>query len=915
MPRLFSVVASVSFLLFLVLTSSALAQSGRYEIRGIVADSAGESLPGATVVALAADSTILSFGVTRASGEFRLDRVPAGDLLLQVTFLGFEQHTQSITITDSSLDVGEIILNEADMQFDELFVTGDHIPLLMRRDTLDYNAMAFRVPPNANVEELLRRLPGIDVDTDGTIRAQGEVVSRLLVDGREFFSSDPTMATRNLPADAVERVQVYDRQSDTAELTGLDDGAGERTINLQLREDRRSGMFGNLTGAVGDPERFEVRGNVNRFSPGSQLALIANANNVNQEGFQMSDAFSFAGGSFGGGMMQFLPTSSGQADGFSTTLSGGLNFNRDFGPNTVLQSSYLVYYRDRERASELLQRDVADGPLSSLITEDNLTNDTEMNHRLRLDLKHTFDEGHDLQFITNARLGTNSSDSERFRITERLDGDASNTNSRLYDSSSNTLTGNAQLIYRRRLAPGRTIVAEAHSSLERYDADSDLETITRFLEGGNELTTEEIHQIQDQLRNQQSHRQKLTYTEPLGRRQLLEFEVEHNLVMEDRDYATFDVVDGTPVINPQLSTAFDRSYRQLRGSAGFRHSVDPINLSFGVIAQHTNLDNPTIADAPTFLHILPRASLRYQFAQQTHLNLNYSTSTREPSMRDMQPFVETSDPLNLYVGNPSINPTYNHNVWLSFFHFDAFAMSNLFANVGFSYMNNAIVSSRSIDEDLRQISTVENVDGLWSANMNLYYGHPIRRLGIRVNLSASPTYNYNVEFVNAERNESNLFRSSFGVALENLTKDVLDVQVSATYTYNDVRYTLNPVLNRSYLNRSFFGSATYEFLPGWRIGSRINYHMYSAEVFGSARNVPLWGAHLSWMPPGLRSEIRLEGHDLLNQNIGMNFTNTASYIREQRTASLGRFIMIKWIYNLTGQSSTPSGPRTMIIGG
>lgn len=899
------ILAGAAFLLFL--SSPALAQSGRYDVRGMVVDSTDVGIPGATVVALAADSTILSFGITRNNGEFRIERVPVGEHLLQITFLGFQQHTESLTVSDEHVDVGTIVLHEAIFQFDELVVTGDHIPLLMRRDTLDYNAAAFRVPPNANVEELLRRLPGVDIDHDGTIRAQGEVVQRLLVDGREFFGTDPTVAMRNLPADAVERVQVYDRQSDTAELTGVDDGARERTMNLELKEDRRAGIFGNLSGAAGDPERYELRGTINRFSPGNQFSVIANANNINQTGFQISDVMSFSGGSFNSGMMQMMPLSSGASGGYSTTISGGINFNRDIGSSTTIQSSYLLYHLDRDQNVELFQRDVAGGPLSSDVTENSTTNDTQLNHRLRLDAEHTFSDGHELQLIANAQLGGTTSESQRFRTTERLEGDTHIANERAYNWNSNTLTGDMALTYRLRISPGRTIVAEARTGINRYDMDSHLETLSTF-QSGNEITQEEIRQLQDQFRTQYTNSQEIIYTEPLGRRQLLEFEIEHRTVSENRDYDTFDIENGEPVINDPLSINFDRSYRQLYGSTLFRHSVDPLVLSFGVAVQHTSHTNPTLDDPTNFLHVLPRASLNYSFAQQTRLSMNYSTRTQEPSMREIQPFVENSDPLNIYVGNPEIQPTYYHSIGANFVHYDAFSMSNLFLNVSFNYLQNAIISSRTVEDNLLQSSTVTNVDGPWSMFMYAHYGRPFRPLRVRMNVSIQPNYNYGIEYVNAERNESYLFRLPLTLALDNTNKDVIDFQGGATFTFNDVRYTLNEVLNRSYVNRTFFGRASYEFIPNWRIMARMDYQMYSAEVFGSARNVPLLGAQLSWSVPGLRSELRLEGYDLLNQNLGVSFTNSGSYIREQHTASLGRHIMLKWVYDLTGQpSSQPPG--------
>lgn len=883
------------------------ASAQTFNVTGSVVDTTGAGLGGATVVVLSPDSTLLSFGITRNDGAFRLERVSPGERTLQVTFLGFDQHEQAITVTDGPLDVGAITLREAASELDELVVTADHIPLLVRRDTLDYNAAAFRVPPGANVEDLLRRLPGIEVDRDGTIRAQGEVVRRLLVDGREFFGDDPTVATRNLPADAVERVQVYDRQSETAELTGVDDGQRERTVDLQLKEDRRAGMFGNLNGAVGDPERFLASGTVNRFSPSTQVSVIGNANNLNRQNFSVQEYASFLGG-FDRlqGAWGFAPVSGDNApsDGFSTTLSGGLNLNRDFGEHTIIESSYLLYVLDRERAVDVVQREALGGASAAQTLENSLTDDRQTSHRFRLNARHTFSEGHDFRFQSNARFSGTTSDSFRDRLTER---DATTTdNARRYDWTSNTLYGTATLTYRRRLAPGRTIVAEAVSQVQRDGFDTDLETTTRFFRDGALLTTEEIRQLQDQQRDQLTLSQSLTYTEPLSRRQLLEFQAEHVRGAEARDFATFDLVGGEPVLNDPLSLDFDRAYRHVRGGVTYRRSVEPLTLGAGVRLQATDLESPVPGTASrVFVRPLVQMNAQYAFGPQSRLVFNYSTSTREPSLREMQPLVETNDPLFRFVGNPTVRPLFQHTIWTFIQHYDPFTTAATTASLRFTYNMSDIVTTRAVDEQLRQTTSVTNADGTWTLSGYVYHARPFRSIRTRAALTLSPTYSRSLEFVNGERNASIWLRPSATLTLDNLDKEVLDLRAGGAVSYNDVRYSLTPGLDRTWVQPSAFANVDVRFAEHWRVGSDVNAQFYPAEVFGAARTVTLLGAHLSWTLPGTRSELRLEGFDLLNQNLGVEYSSTAQFVREQRTASLGRHMMLRWVYTLGTQGAQP----------
>lgn len=908
-------ISVLSCLVLVLSLENAVAQTGRFEVSGVVMDSTEVGLSGATVMVMEPDSTLISFGITRQDGIFRLGRVPAGNLLLQVTFVGYEPHTQPLSISNQSLDVGRIMLTESAASLEELMVTADHIPVLVRRDTLDYNAAAFRLPPNANVEELLRRLPGMEVDADGTIRAQGEVVRRILVDGREFFGSDPTIATRNLQADAVERVQVYDRRSDAAELTGIDDGRSERTVNLQLREDRRRGAFGNLSGALGDPGRYETRGNVNRFSPGLQTSVILNVNNINRQSFNFQDYSSFVGGHqnlafTSGRFASQLPLGDGTSDGFSTTASGGLNVNYDFSPKTTIRTSYIAHFVDRSVDQISLQQELAGVQAGAFIATQSDEQSRRLNHRLEVNANHEFGEGHTLRLRSEGSLHDQRQETLDFTQNERPQGTPVNTVDRRYDWTSSTLRNNTTLTYSRRLAPGRTVVAEARSGIDTNAFDTNLEATSRFLQAGDAAGTEELNQLQDQQRRAFENSVRLNYSEPLGRRQLVEFGVQRRTVAERRDFETFDVVDGVPTLNQAQSSDFDRLYSYNTADVSFRRSVDPLTLSLGVGLQQANLRGTTGgADVDrTFVRVLPGGNARYQFSPTANAELWVNTYTREPSMRDLQPFVEVTSPLNTYVGNPDLVPEYHYNVHLRMLSFDQFSSTNIFGNVTFNYVRNSIVTSRSIDENLRRTSTVVNADAAWTAHAWLSYSRPIRPLGVNVLVAGGPTFSRGVEFINSEENRSGILRANLNLSAQTRTQENIIARGGATFTFNNVSYNLNPDLNRAYVNRTFFGEATYQFLPGWRAMLGVDYQLYSREVFGDARAVPLLRSHVAWTVPRSRAEVRLEAHDLLNRNLGVSYTNSESYIRERRTESLGRFLMLRMQYNLGA-----SGRQTRVV--
>ncbi|MGA1495401.1 MAG: carboxypeptidase regulatory-like domain-containing protein, partial [Rhodothermales bacterium] len=349
------------FLAFL-LVGSVRAQD-RFDVTGVVVDSAGVGLQGATVVALTAtDSTLTKFATANSDGVFTLRRVPTGDYVLQITFVGFQTIQKDFSLVDADFDAGRMVMQVQTEELDELVVSAEHIPMVVKRDTLEYNANAFATRPNAVVEDLLRRLPGIEVEADGSIKAQGEDVQKVLVDGKEFFGDDPKIATKNLPAAAIDRVQVYDKKSDMAEFTGVDDGQEQKTINLELKEDAKNGYFGNVSGGYSADGRYDGQASINRFSPTTQLAFIGNVNNVNRQGFSFGDYMSFMGGmgALANGSFRVgdggINIGNDLSDGFSETLALGLNVSRDFGSDTEIRSSYFLSSIENNQVRSILSR-------------------------------------------------------------------------------------------------------------------------------------------------------------------------------------------------------------------------------------------------------------------------------------------------------------------------------------------------------------------------------------------------------------------------------------------------------------------------------------------------------------------------------------------------------------------------------
>ena len=905
---------AILMLLVMAFQTDALAQSNRHEVTGIITDTEDNTLASATVVLLsAADSTIISYGITRADGLFRLRRVPAGAYQLQVTFVGFEPDRRAIEVTDSDLELGRIPLAVSTNELDELVVTDEHIPMVIKRDTLEYNAAAFNVRANANVEELLRRLPGVDVERDGTIRAQGEEVEQVLVDGKEFFGNDPRIATQNLPADAVDKVQVYDKKSDMAEFSGVDDGEESKTINLALKEESKQGYFGNTSGGFGNDEatsRYEGKASINRFSPRTQLSFIGNLNNINQQGFSFGDMMNFMGGlqsmvsgNFSRGDM---PLNTSVSDGFTVTTAAGINFNHDFSAKTSLQSSYFYNAVDNEQDRLVNQQQLIGSTASSNSLQTSLQNMLTQNHRLNLNLQHKFGEGHDIRIRSNLQASQSDLDNRSNRnLSDILQQPVSN-NATLYNSDGTDYGGTASLTYRKKLSSrGRTLVAEARGRLNSGDMNGNLEALNSFFDNaGNVMSSEELFQLQSQLNTTQSNRMKLSWTEPLKNRRSLELHAERRQSTQEQDKEIFDRLNGTNVLNTNLSAALDQTYTYYRGGFNFRINKEYTSFSLGADLQEAQLDgdilDQDIRITNSSTRVLPMASFRHEFSGSTSLELRYRASTREPSMRELQPFSDNSDPINVYTGNPNLKPEYSHSGTLHFMLFDQFSFTNLFGYLQASYTTDKIATARTIDDQFRQNITSVNVDGDWLVTGSMNFGTPIRALGTKINLATQTMYNRGFTFINDAENRSRLLRQTVDLRLENRSKDIIDALIGARLTFNVTKYSLNPDLNANYINRTYYAELTYSLGDHWRFTSGFDYRVFADEVFGDGQQIPIWRAEISRSLMNNKAEIQLVGLDLLNRNVSVNYSNTGNFIQEQRINSLGRYFMLKFVYNLSG---------------
>jgi outer membrane receptor protein involved in Fe transport len=895
-----------------------------YEVSGIVTDSTGAPLERTMVVALALpDSTLTAFATSDGEGAFTLRRVPPGDYLLQLQLTSFATVRTPFSVVDRDIRLEPSVLTVQPYLLDPLVVSVDHVPFRIRGDTLSYNAVAFEVRPNASVEDLLRRLPGFEIDADGTIKVQGEVVEQVLVEGREFFGTDPTVATRGLPADAVQRVEVFDKESDMAEFTGIPDGNERLTLNLLLTDAAQQGTFGEAQTALGASDevaselsladqtvRYDQQLGLYRFSPVTQLALIGSLNNVSRARFSIG-GIGATGGAGGGGRAggggargggESLPAAGAGGGGFTRSGVIGLNGSVQFSDDDWIRSSYFLSDLATEQESDRLQQLLLGSTVASSVSEEGTNLIDRQAHRFDLNAQRHFSAGSILRLRAGLDIDGSATTDATIRSTTNLDGTLVNAETSNTTTESDALAATAAVTWMKRLDDsGRSLIVNLGANLSRPESDG---LLSSFIEvpRGNDVSITEILQSRNESGQVFSNTQRVALTQPLGAGRTLEIFGLRREVREDENRDVFDTSGATPVLVPDLTSGLDQSYGYYRGGVRWNRNTDASRLVLGLEAQRSNLtgtiEGRSESIESSYSHILPSADLRLQLGQSHNVSLGYATSTREPSMEELQPFADNSSPTNVYIGNPDLRPEFSHAVNTDWRYFDAFTFLNVFSFARVSRTADDIVTSRTIDD--RGFQTVQPVNGgtTWSTAAGVNIGRPVHPLGVslsaeyQVNLAKRP------EFVNGDENRSQILGNTVSFQVQNRDKARFDLVVDARFDFNDVSYSLNDELDQSYLNTSWGLKGTVYLDADWTVGGDWRLQQYDPEVFADAQNLSLLNLSISRYILDQRGSVELTAVDIMNESEVVNITTSATAISETRTQALGRYVMLRFNYRL-----------------
>ena len=914
-------------------------------VRGIAFDSLTKQLvPSATITLMQRkDSSLVSFTMSDNSGKFEFTGIQNSDYRLLITHVNYHNSTQFFKVDDEhkNIDLGNVFMYDLSKVLSEVVVTSEAPPVTLVGDTIQYNAGSFRTQPNANVEDLLKKLPGVKVEKDGTVKAQGEKVQKVLVDGKEFFGSDPKIATKNLPADAVDKVQVYDKLSDQAQLTGFDDGNSEKTINLKLKKDKKKGMFGKINAGAGTDGRYAGRLNANSFKGARQMSAIGMGNNINAEGFSFMDVLNFTGAlnqlKNGGGNINvnispddpLAGLLGGNNSGINTTFGGGVNYNNIIGTKTDLQSNYLYSRYNPNRVSHVQRQYFSP---ANVYKQNSYTDNLNNNHRLNFNVDYQIDSFHSVkvtpafsrQNTRNKTLSDYMTWSEQGAIIN--DGNSYNL------SNSEGYNLNTNILFRKKFhKKGRTFSLNVLTNLSDIDGDGTLKSITNFYDqvSGSLLTRDSINQQNNTASDLKGYNARVVYTEPVFKRSILEFSLGNSFTRSTSSKTTYDYNDNSgkfDMINNMLTNDYENTYGYTTGGVRFRKQTKTYNYAAGLSWQQSQLQgsvtnqNKDSIITKTFRNFLPNARFQYYFSRFKNILINYNTNTNQPTVSQLQPVPDNTNPLYIKVGNPHLKQEFIQTLRLNSSLVNPYTNRNLFVYVMLQQTQNKIVNYDKINSLGVDSVMPVNVNGVYNLNGNLSWGFPVRFLKGSLDISSTVSYYRGKQPVSDRNNQieiNQINTAAIGpeIRLNMSPTEKLDLSLGAGVNYSNSKYSIQSTKNSKYFNQEYSTEMNWQLRRGFLFATDFAYTITNQYSAAFNTKVPLWNASISkQMLRYHRGELKFSVHDLLDKNTHTTRSTNQNYIEDTRVNSLKRFFMLSFTYSLskTGLNDAGSGGPKMI---
>ncbi len=898
-------------LLMILFSPMAFAQQSGVNVTGSVVEQGSDTpIEQATVRLLNVKDSAMVRGVVSArNGSFTLKNVKKGSYLLHITFIGYDPLYQPLQITGKKnpVNVGKLELSDGAIELGEAVVIGKAPEVTVRNDTVEYNADSYKVTEGSVLEDLLKKMPGVEVDSEGKITVNGKEVKKVMVDGKEFFSDDPKVASKNLPAKMIDKLQVLDKKSDMPQMTGFDDGEEETVINLTVKPGMKQGWFGNAYGGYGSKDRYEGNAMVNRFVNNDQITFMGGANNTNNMGFSDLASTMFSGMGGGGGRRGGF----GAGSGITSSGNAGLNFSKEFKPDKLTLGGNTRYsHSDNDARSKSDRQNILPGDSSSYDNSEAMSRTKSDNFGVDFRLEWKPDTMTQLIFRPSFSFSHSMNDNFSDATTLDNERDTVNTNKSSNYSESNGYNLNASIDFSRKLNnKGRVFSA----TLSGGNSDSYSDGMNRsdivYFNQTDALKNSIIDQRSRYDNKGFNYRAYVSWVEPIGHNNFIQAtysisqrkqEALKNVYNQDAD-GIYNVLD----------SAYSQSYRNnfisQRASLSFKSQRAKFNYTIGL-----NLD-PSYSSSENFVgdttlskitrkvvNLSPMAQFNYMFDKRTNLRIMYNGRTSQPSMTQLQPVADISDPTNITIGNPDLNPRYTNNVFIRFQQFTPEKQRAFMIMANGSYIINDIVSYTSYNQETGvKTTTYKNVNGNYSGNVRMMLNTPLKNKKFSINSMTMASFANSNGYINEEKNTNrNLILSERGGI--DFRSSYLDLGVNGNIRYNATSNSLQKENNQNTFNYGAGGYTTIYLPLNFKIESDVNWSTNSGYGDGFKQNEVLWNASASKsFLKNNQGTLRFKIYDILQQRSNISRSITASYIQDSEYNTLGSYFMVHFIYRFS----------------
>lgn len=899
------------------------------KVSGVLKDTTANKLVEHAVVAMITqqDSVLVNFTRSKADGSFAFD-VPSGK---QYTFMvmhpTFADFVEDMEATGATLAVHTVSLTPKSKLLEAVIIKSGN-PIRIKGDTTIYTADSFKVSANANVEELLKKMPGIQVDKNGEIKAMGETVEKVLVDGEEFFGDDPGMAVKNLRADAVKEVQVFKKKTDQAEFTGIDDGQSKQTINLKLKDDKKVGYFGKADLAGGLLKNLDDRYNSNlmfsTFKGKRKLSAFLLNGNTGQDGLSWQDMEKY-GGLDGmnmemtddGGVMFFGSSRSSDdepyvntQDGYTTNVNAGVQYSNKWNDKKTLNFSpkFNSQVNDNNRYRFMQTQLGNDSTLNE--TTNGRTHLDRYNFKTNGSYEIKIDSNNTLKITLAANVYHTETSETKSTVTLDQDSNLVNSSDRIQELISDKQAYSGTALFKHKFKKARrTLSINTDYYIQLSEADNFLESENLFYANGITDTLRQ-HQVRNTDKTTQRVSARAVYTEPLSKKYSMEISHEFSLNAGKSDQSTYEYTPATGKFDQvidSLTNDFDQSIIINKPSVKLNYADKKLKYNFGSGFGITSFDlnNYSLNQRYIrhYINFFPQAMLTYSYKSNASLRFNYNGSTQQPTINQLQPITNNDNLFMKYLGNPDLKPAFNHSINLSHNNYNFLKERWMYQSIWVNLRSNSITNNRIIDQQTG-ITTIQpiNTDGNVTAGFWGGLGMKLKKLNLRINIDPNFNYNRFADIINSQKYFTDNFNGGVRLGLSKSKDKKYDFWLSNNINLNSNKNRINNS-KISYITNTVAVNATVYYKKVWSLSTDYDYYYREkTQQFRNSLNNHLWNARLQRTFKDNEFTAYLLVRDILNQNVGITRSFSGNTLTEERNDRLKRYFMLGFTWNFKNKA-------------